>query len=136
MNQRRIIYRQGSLCWLTFFLVIAVTEAGLASDRNPYLPIVQRNVFALTAPAPIQIISPLPAQPKAVLLGVSTIAGRKQGVFAVTDPPGPVPMPTAAEAWLLNEGQRRGPLEVLKIDVPGRRATVRLEGTSTILALK
>jgi hypothetical protein len=84
------------------------------SPNNPYVPIVERNIFGLNPP---QIVTPTAPEPPSTITpnGIMTIFGTRQVLFKVSVPPRP-PAPAKEESLILSEGQRQDDIEVTHID--------------------
>lgn len=90
--------------------------------ENPYQSIAARNVFRLQ-PRPVTEVLQPPTPPAPIILqGFSSYDHRKQALFRV----GPT-------AFLLNEGERQGDIEVLEINI--RAATVKFRNHGQIQSL-
>ena len=96
-----------------------VFNAGLCansqvSPNNPYVPIVERNIFGLNPP---QVVAPVAPEPPSTITpnGIMTIFGTRQVLFKVAIPPRP-PEPAKEVSCILSEGQRQDDIEVTHID--------------------
>jgi hypothetical protein len=109
--------------------------AGAASETaaGPYHAIVARNIFDLRDPPPPQDHSQDAAPPPNVkLIGLMSISGRPQGVFSVM-PTGPGKQPTT---YILAEDERHESLDVMSIDMAGKRAKVQIGSEMVTLKLE
>jgi hypothetical protein len=96
------------------FLGGLVLNTGLGAD-NPYVPIVDRNIFGLNPP---QVVAPTaPPEPPSTITpnGIMTIFGTPQVLFKVAVPPRP-PEPAKEVSCILGEGERQDDIEVTHID--------------------
>jgi hypothetical protein len=94
-------------------------NTGLSADNpgspnNPYVPIVDRNIFGLNPP---QVVAPTAPEPPSniTLNGIMTIFGTPQALLKVAVPPRP-PEPAKEESLILGEGERQDDIEVTHID--------------------
>ncbi|MCX8090945.1 MAG: hypothetical protein N3I86_08440 [Verrucomicrobiae bacterium] len=104
-----------------FFAAVLVTFGprllAQESGENPYLSIVDRNVFALKPPPdPEAVKPPAPPPPPIELQGISVLFGKKRVLFTVTVPGGKPGAPPERKALILAEGERQDEVEVLEID--------------------
>jgi hypothetical protein len=119
---------------------IAGTNSGGSTNDvgdTPYSAIVERNIFDLKDPPPPPPPMESNAPPANVsLTGLMTIFGKKQALFMVQKQMAPGKgggAPPAAESYIMTEGQRQDGLEVLEIDVTGKKVKIKNDGTvSTI----
>ena len=117
-------------CYL--FFIGANPVVAVAAD-NPYVKIVDRNVFGLKPPAPPPSPESLrPPPPKITLTGITTIGGVKRVLMRVPLPARP-PEPAKEESFMMTEGQRDGEIEVLEIDE--RTGTVRIKNYGSEMTL-
>jgi len=97
-------------------------------NDQPYSAIWVRNVFDLKPPPPppsnVASNTP-PANIK--LLGISTMLGNKRAILSVQEVAGPGRPPGKEQSYVMTEGQRQGPLEVLEIDPPNRKVKIKNE---------
>ncbi len=94
-----------------------------------------RNVFGLTPPEqpPAATVQPPPLR-KVLLTGITTILGDRRALLKTLPPPG---SPGEKEQWwILAEGQRAGPLEVLQIDENAGAVKVNNSGTLVTLTFE
>ena len=100
-----------------------------ASAANPYQGICDRNVFHLR-PAPTTVLQAVQAPlPRVHLMGITTILRGKRALLKVEFPPEPAER-AKEESYILTEGQRAGPIEVLEINE--KKDQVRLDNSGTI----
>lgn len=121
-------------------LVGWVWQAGaITSDGggNPYQTVVDRNAFGLK---PVPVVSSEPPAPpppppnQLKLQGFSNLFGKRRVLLKVTEPPKPG-QPPKEEALVLDEGERRGAIEILAIDIEARTVKLSNSGQVTNLAL-
>jgi hypothetical protein len=105
------------------------------SFANPYAVIAERNLFdlrpRLTAVPPRP---PAPA-PQVTLTGITTILPTKRALLEVAQP---ASGHTAAhkDSYILTEGQRQGPVEVMKIDEKTDSVTADIYGKVMVLTFE
>lgn len=110
------------LCW-----VLATGCPAFAG--NPYTDILRRNVFGLRPP-PRPATEPARGPvPKVRLTGITTILKGKRALLKVEFPGKPLERPKE-ESYILTEGQRAGPIEVLEINE--RTAQVKVNNSGMI----
>jgi hypothetical protein len=113
-------------------MLCSIASGAVISQEHPYLGIVRSNVFGLT---PIQIErveQPSPPLPRVTLVGITTIFGDKRALFKLVSPGNGEPA-IKEQSFILSEGRRDGPLEVLLIDET--RATVRVKNSGKVMLL-
>lgn len=118
-------------------LMCSVRSAAADTGDNPYLTIVERNVFGLKPlPKPEELApAPPPAPPsKVTLQGIMVLGGKRQVLLKLTPPPAPGQQPKE-QPLILAEGERQGPLEVVRIDPEAREVEFRDSGTPVTLKL-
>jgi hypothetical protein len=101
---------------------------------NRYQGIAVRNVFGLTE-VPAQQTTNVEAPvvlPKLFLTGITTVLDRKMAMFRVQYPAKPGE-PAKEESLMLAEGQRDGPIEVIRIDEKAKEVKVSNSGSPTSL---
>src|ERR1700685_3715943 len=98
--------------WLVLNAALHAEDAVLPG--NPYAPVIERNIFGLNPPTPINI-SPVEPPVKITPNGIMSIFGRLQVLFKVSNPPRPG-KPASDESYILSEGQRQDEIEVKHID--------------------
>jgi hypothetical protein len=99
-------------------LLLATGAKAVVNDSSgdPYHGIVDRNVFNLKdKPDPAADQSKVAPPPNIILTGITTILGPKQALMKVPVPAKP-PEPAHDQSYILAEGERDGPIEVLSID--------------------
>lgn len=113
--------------------MLAVTSE---SGGNPYLVVVERNAFDLKpiAPPPDPNIPPPQPPSKITLQGITVLFGKKQVLLKVNDPPEPG-KPPKERAIIMDEGERRGALEVVRINPDTREVEFKDSGTPVTLNL-
>src|SRR5260221_3734523 len=101
-------------------------DAGTNTDANPYGAIVLRNVFGLSDAVvpPVTNKEPDPP-PNVMLIGLSTLETVPQAIVVVKPPQIPGHPPPAEETYIMNQGERRGPLELVRITMKGGTADIR-----------
>src|SRR5690242_6956477 len=92
-----------------------VAWAMASSPVHPYSGIVQSNVFRLRSPPIDRVAEPSPPLPKITLEGITTIFGDKRALFKVTYSRNPA-QAGKEQAFIIREGERDGPIEVLEMD--------------------
>lgn len=101
-----------------------------------YERIAERNAFRLQPPPP-PAKPPAPPAPKVFLTGITTILGRKLALFEIVAAPSGRPGERVQpESFILTEGQRGGPLEVVAIDEHAGSVRVRDDGGLMTLTLE
>lgn len=121
----------GSLAFCT--AAAAVTEDAPAAG-NPYLAIVERNVFGLKPPPPPpDPEANKPPPPKILLQGITTFGGVKRVLFKMAEPPKAGQPGKGEQSYVLAEGQRDGEVEVLEINPVAGTVKVNNYGTVTEL---
>ena len=105
------------------------------SSGNPYQQIAQNNIFRLKPP---QVASPEPAPrpplPRVTLTGITTMLG-KRVLLKVQFPANP-PEPPREQSYILAEGQRDDPIEVLEINEKAGSVRLILSGTDVELTFE
>ena len=116
----------GKYFGLTAGILVCASNAGFSA--SPYAQVGARNVFGLNPPsAPVPETSPTEPLPKIIPNGIMSIFGNVQTLFKITDHrPG---LPALEQAYILAEGQRKGDVEVIKIDVKNAVVTFNNHGT-------
>ncbi|MGB7767923.1 MAG: hypothetical protein WBN22_03615 [Verrucomicrobiia bacterium] len=97
-----------------------VLNTGLCADngvlqKNPYVPIVTRNIFDLNPPQAVAPTTTVEPPSKITPDGIMTIFGTRQVLFKATVPPRP-PEPATEKSYILSEGQQQDDIEVTHID--------------------
>jgi hypothetical protein len=104
--------------------------------KNPYQPIVERNVFGLVpipATPPPQSTKPNDASlPKITPNGIMTIFGKLQVLFKVSEPGKAA---SQEDSYIMSEGDRQDDIVVQKIDEKSATITFNNHGTIQELAL-
>jgi hypothetical protein len=121
-------------------LGLAWPACAVTSDDgvNPYLVVVERNAFDLKpiAPPPDPNIPPPQPPTKISLQGITVLFGKKQVLLKIPEPPEPGKPAAAKErSLIMEEGERRGVLEVVKIDPDAREVEFKDSGNSVKLKL-
>lgn len=107
--------------------------APLAVAGSPYARIYQRNVFRLKPAAAAHSVVSHEPLPKVHLTGITTILRGKRALLKVEFPAKPY-QKTKEESYILTEGQKSGPVEVLEID--DKKAEVKIDNSGTVTTLK
>jgi hypothetical protein len=112
------------------------TEADVpnAAGSHPSGSIMVRNVFHLNPPTTATQEQTNPAVPRFFLAGIVTMTGKKALLKAVLQPRRGEP--AKEECYMLAEGERKGDLEVLKIDEKAGTVEVTWAGTAIPLNFK
>jgi hypothetical protein len=114
-----------------FCISVSITgHANGVSSKNPYQPIVDRNVFGLHRNQREIVVPPPAQQHKVKLLGITTVLPHKRVILRVQFPAGPGEG-ARDQTLILEEHQRTGEIEVLEIDE--RAETVRLSISGTLI---
>jgi hypothetical protein len=101
------------------------------SSDSPYGSITLRNVFDLRPmPPPPTNVPPPEAPPNVDLIGVTTLLGYPQGVFAVHEKGKPT-----TDSFIMKDGERQGALEVISISMASKSARVKIDDKLTELTL-
>ncbi len=121
--------------WRRFLICLAAGVIGPASAANPYQGICERNAFHLRPPPPaFREISRGPL-PRIHLTGITTILRGKRALLKVEFPAKP-PERAKEECYILTEGQRVGPIEVIEINEKRDQVKVDEAGTITNLTFE
>jgi len=109
------------------------------SAGNPFSAIVERNVFALKdppPPPPLEVKTNTPP-PNIRLTGITTIFGtsNKRALFMVQEVGIPGKPAGKEESYILTEGQRQGPIEVVEIDEKHNSVKIKNDGNEAVLTL-
>lgn len=105
------------------------------SQKNPYEPIVTRNIFDLNPPqADNSKVKPEPPS-KITPDGIMTIFGGTPQVLFKVDVPAHPPVPASEKSYILSEGQGQDGIEVTHIDVKGGMVTFNNHGVVQELPL-
>jgi hypothetical protein len=126
---------ENSFC-LGLLVICCVAEfVPMAFAENPYAKICQRNLFHLR-PLPVAHSEPATGPlPKVHLTGITTIWPGKRALFKVEFPAKPAEKPKE-ESYILKEGQKEGPIEVLEINVQKEQVKVDNSGNVTTLTFE
>jgi hypothetical protein len=120
-----------------FGLISAANATVNEAENKSYQVIVQRNVFDLHAPA--AKLDPEPPAPLAAnikLTGVATILGFRQALLLVQEPSVPGKPPAKEESYILNEGQRQGPIHLLEVNEKAGTVKIDNDGKISVIALE
>src|SRR5262249_54607760 len=79
---------------------------------------------------PVSVVAKRGPLPKVQLTGITTILGGKRALFKVELPSKPPARPKE-ESYILSEGQRGGPIEVLEINVKTEHVKIEDSGVVT-----
>jgi hypothetical protein len=98
---------------------------------NPYAPVVERNIFGLNPPAPVDS-NPAPVEPplKITPNGIMSIFGQVKVLFKVAGK-----TPGKEESYMLMAGQAQDDIEVVKIDEKKGVVTFNNHGLEQVLPL-
>jgi hypothetical protein len=123
-------------CGLAAFTLCASASAITADPTGSrFSGIAERNVFGLKA-APVQEdVQPPAAVPKLILTGITSMFGQKR-VLLRAQPPAAAGTQPKEESFILSEGQREGPVEVLAIDPNASSVLVNNSGTVMTLTFE
>jgi len=96
-----------------------------------------RNVFGLsdavvTPPPPVDPAPP----PNVTLIGLSTLMSVPQAIVVVKPPSMPGKPAPAEETYIMNQGERRGELELLRVNVKAGTAKIKLEGVESTISMR
>jgi hypothetical protein len=94
---------------------------------NPYQQISDTNVFHLNPPEAVTPSTARPPRPRVTLTGITTLLPDKRALLLVQFPPHS-PESARQERYVLAQGQRAGPIEVLEIDEQSGRVELLLSG--------
>jgi len=105
------------ICGLAVWLVAGGSGWAQDASANPYVPIVERNIFNLvpmpsTDPADAKPVDP---PPKITPNGIMSLFGQVQVLFKVAEP-GKAGKPAEDQSYVMSEGERQDDIEVTKID--------------------
>jgi hypothetical protein len=134
MNVRRCIL--GGLA-VVVWLCSQPLRAAVATADNPYMPIVDRNVFGLVPiPPPAAAVDPatLNPPPKITPNGIMTLFGKLQVLFKVAGVAKPG-QPPKDESYVMCEGDRQDDIEVQRIDQASATITFNNHGVIEELPL-
>ena len=125
------IHRQGQVVALKALVLLLIAEVvSTASAGNPYHAITDRNAFGLRP----ELTKAHPATrrelTKVHLTGITTILRGKRALLKVEFPAKSFEHPKP-ESYILTEGQRAGPIEVLEINEKKNLVTLDNSGTIT-----
>jgi len=102
---------------------------------HTYQGISQSNVFRRKPPAIEQVEPRSTPLPKIRLVGITTILGDKRALFKVLNP-AQHGQSSNEESFIIQEGKKEGPIEVLRIDEVLGQAQIINSGTVMLLALE
>jgi hypothetical protein len=118
-------------------LISAANAAVNEAESSSYQVIVQRNVFALHGPPATPPQAPTaPPAANIKLTGVATILGFRQALLMVQEPSVPGKPPSKEESYILNEGQREGPIHLLEVDEKAGTVKLDNDGKLCVIALE
>jgi hypothetical protein len=133
---KRIVSRL--LSGLTLFGLVWPALAGATDGgENPYIIVTNRNAFDLKPiPPPADPNIPPPAPPtKITLQGITVLFGKKQVLLKIPAPP-EAGKPPKELPLIMEEGDRQGTIEVLRIDPETRDVEFKDSGNLVKLNLK
>src|SRR5947207_8127195 len=116
---------------LRFALGLALSVASPALRANPYGVILDRNAFHLHPRTAIVAKKPVEPLPKVRLTGITTIFPSNRALFLVDYPPASRSERPKQESYILSEGQKAGPIQVLAIDEKNSQVKLNEAGTIT-----
>jgi hypothetical protein len=129
------------LCLLCLFALnprIYAVSGDTDTSENPYQAIWQRNAFDLKPAADdsAQTHEDTVAPPNVQLTGITSILGRKQALFTVQ--PSQIPGKPAGSLYscILAEGERKGGVEVLEINMKTAKVRIKNDGIVSTIALQ
>jgi len=107
------------------------------ADANPYGTIVLRNVFGLSDAVvpPVTNKEPDPP-PNVMLIGLSTLETVPQAIVVVKPPQIPGHPPPAEETYIMNQGERRGPLELVRINMKAGTAKIKIDAVESTISMR
>lgn len=107
------------------------------SPGNPYLGIVDRNVFALKPKPEVPLVPPTPEVPaqKITLQGIVKAFGKKQVLWKTVMPARPGE-PAKEKSFMCSEGEREGEIEILEINELAGTVKVMNNGKPQSLSLE
>ena len=118
--------------WIACSCVVGALARGeVNSPQFPYVGIVRNNAFRLR-PVQIEHAEQRLPLPKVSLKGIITVLAEKRALLKVEYPTN-TGSATKEESFILSEGQRAGPLEVLSVDEIQATVRVKVSGTPTLL---
>jgi hypothetical protein len=117
-------------------MCLHIEAENAAAGSNPYVTIVDRNIFSLV---PIPIPPPAdtkPPEPPAKITpnGIMSLFGQLQALFKVATPTKPG-QPAQDKSYTLSVGEREDDIEVTKIDESARSITFNNHGVVQELSL-
>lgn len=120
-------------------LVLSANARAVTADEqdNPYLGIIERNVFALKPPPDPSTLKTAESEPpKITPQGIMSMFGRQQVLFKTLMPGSKPGGPPQETAMLLSVGQREGEIEVVAIDESAGTITFNNHGKEQTLNLE
>jgi hypothetical protein len=114
----------------TALVCVAGSLATPVFGGHPYSVIQDRNPFHLHPRAAVVAKTPVEPLPKVRLTGITTIFPGKRALFLVDYPPAKRSEKPKEESYILSEGQKAGPIQVLAIDE--KKAQVKLDEAGII----
>ncbi len=122
------------ICVLAALSLMGPVNAISDPSLNPYLGIVDRNVFGLKPPPPPpDPEANKPPPPPITLTGITTILGNKRALMKTAPTVAKPGEPAKEQSYILTIGQRDGDIEVLDIDEKAGSVKVRYAGTESTL---
>jgi hypothetical protein len=83
--------------------------------KNPYAPVVGRNVFGLNPPDPPSF-TPAQKLPEITLMGIMIVCGHASALFKVSKTTAGTSQPDKEQYYNLSEGAEQGGIKVVRID--------------------
>ncbi len=137
-----------ALIWVVICVALAATgvaatidapesDAATNADANPYGAIVLRNVFGLSDMPTISPTNKEPDPPPNVtLIGLSTLEKVPEAIVVLKPPQMPGKPPPAEETYIMNQGERRGSLELVRINMKAGTAKIKLNGEESTISMR
>lgn len=125
------------ICVLAGLSLMGPVNAISDPSLNPYLGIVDRNVFGLKPPPPPpDPEANKPPPPPITLTGITTILGNKRALMKTAPVAAKPGEPAKEQSYILTIGQRDGDIEVLDIDEKAGSVKVRYAGNESTLTFE
>lgn len=127
----RAKYILGALAIVAVCPSANVLSAAASADYYKRIP--TRNLFGLHEQVVAIPEQPLPALPKIVLSGITSMGNKLAFLKVQSPPPKPGEQQQAEQSLMLTEGQREGGIEVLEINE--KAGTVRVNNSGTEMTI-
>ncbi|MCS7089838.1 MAG: hypothetical protein RMN51_00995 [Verrucomicrobiota bacterium] len=134
-NFVRLLHCTLVIAWIASGTVVHSATPTLT--ENPYAVAAERNIFDLRPMPKPEELAPAPPPPpptKITLQGITVLFGRKEVLLKIPESPAPG-QPPKERSLILGEGERHGPIEVVKIDPITREVEFRDSGNPVKLKL-